>query len=101
MTEEQKEALDAVNKINDKLVGEYSECDNLEMVPMLSITFVDVYFFISISIPDEFNGQEIKLFNSENNDRVFYEKTNEYETIYDTITRRFLQIKKQIRNIKW
>jgi len=99
MTEDQKDAIIDIEKINEKLYDKYEKDNNIDNLPIVSITIADVYFFIAISISDEFDGQEIKIFNSENNDRIYYEKSNTYETFYKLIKRKFLDIKNEINNV--
>jgi len=101
MTEDQKDAINAIEKINEKLYAKYDKNDDLDNLPIVNITIADMYFFIAISIPDEFHGQEVKIFNSENNDRIFYEKSNTYETFYKLIKRKFLETKEEIYCVKW
>jgi hypothetical protein len=57
--------------------------------------------FISLTIPSEKNIiPEIQIYHSEDNDRIFYEKSNKYETYYKFIKRKFIEIKKEINSIK-
>ena len=101
MNKEQKEAYEAVENINEKLFIEYDKNDNLDYLPIFSITIADYYFFVSLSIPHDFESQEINIFNSESNDRIYYEKTDKYETFEDLFKRRFLETKVQISDVKW
>lgn len=108
MTEDQKEAFEAVEKINEELYKKYSVknpshfgYDSLDIMPIVSICFADVYMFISVSIPSKNNQlPEIQLYHSENNDRIYYKKSNRYETYYKYIKRKFIEIKKEIYFIK-
>jgi len=107
MTQEQKEILNAVDKINEELFEKYNKKDKedkfndwIELMPILSFTFADAYSHISISIPSEYEPQEIHLYNSENNDRIYYEKTNKDETFYKLIKRKFLEVKDNLNIIK-
>lgn len=43
---------------------------------------------------------EITLYNSENNDRIYYEKSDKYETFYKYIKRKFIEIKEEIYSVK-
>jgi hypothetical protein len=108
MTTEQQEAFDAVEKINEELFEKYDKLnivdnykDWISAMPILSITFAGMYMFISLSIPSVKNIMpEIQIYNSEDNDRIFYEKSNKYETYYKFIKRKFIEIKKEINSIK-
>jgi len=104
MTQDQKEAFDAVQRINQELYEKYkllSKKDESSM-PILSITFADSMIFISISLvsTDSLDLPEINLYSSVNDDRIYYEKSNKYETFYKFIKRKFNLIKKEIYNIK-
>jgi len=101
MSEEQKEALDVVENINEKLFIKYDKDNNLDYLPVFSIIISDYCFSVSLSIPDDYESQEIKIFNSENNDRIYYEKTDTNETFENLFQRKFSEIKKEIFDIKW
>lgn len=96
----QKEALDAVEKINCELYDKYS--DRIDDMPILCVTIAGEYTFISLSIPSKANVNlpEIHLFNSENDDRIYYEESDKYESLYKLIKRKFIEIKKEIYNTK-
>ena len=100
MTTEQLEAFDAVQKINEELYAKYSKIDKLDEYPILSITFADNMTFISLSPSSIINLPEIHLYNSVNDDRIFYEKSNKYETFYKFIKRKFILVKEEIYAIK-
>jgi len=109
MTKEQNEAFKAVEKINEELYKKYSKknpknfnYDSLDKMPIISITVAGVYMFIGISIPssDVCTIPEISIYHSENNDRIFYEKGNTYETFYKFIKRKFIEIKEELYAIK-
>lgn len=57
--------------------------------------------FITLSIPSKNNIlPDITLYNSEDNDRILYEKKNKYETFYKLIKRKFLEVKEEIQVVK-
>lgn len=64
---------------------------------MLSITIAGEYFTNNISIPDEFTPIEIPLFISINNDRIYYEQSDRYETFKHYISRKFRKIKLKLK----
>ena len=101
MTQEQQDAFDAVEKINDELFNKYDKKNDIGSMPIVSITFAGTYMFISLSLPSV-NSQmpEIHIYNSENNDRIYYEKGDKYETFYKFIKRKFIEIKNEIYSIK-
>lgn len=109
MTQEQKEAFIAVQKINEELSIKYTKLNNkdiykdwLSLTPILSITIADSMTFINLSIPYDLNCEipEFNIYSSENNDRIFYEKGNKYESFYKFIKRKFLEIKEVINSVK-
>ncbi len=110
MNEEQKEAFEAVEKINDELFKKYykkDENDNskdwLAVVPIVSITFANDYMFIGLSITSsEYDCQlpEFTIYNSQNNDRIYYEKSDKYESFYKYVKRKFIEMKEEINAIK-
>jgi len=106
---EQKKAFDAVQKINNELYQKYSKkdpdnCnyDSLDKMPMLSITFANNYTFITLAIPstNTLHIPELHIYNSEADDRIYYEKSDRYETYYKYIKRKFIEIKNEIYSIK-
>jgi hypothetical protein len=109
MTEEQKEAFEAVNKINEELFKKYNKKnendiykDWLAVMPIVSITFASGYILIELTIPSTNTCQlpEFVIYNSEDNDRIYYEKSDKYESFYKFIKRKFIEIKQEICNIK-
>lgn len=109
MTELQKEALEAVGKINTELYKKYSKLDAkdkykdwISITPMLSITISGNYTFIGLSIPSKNTCSipEFHIYNSEDNDRIYYEKSDKYETFYKFIKRKFIEIKNEVNLIK-
>jgi len=109
MNEEQKEAFEAVCKINEELYKKYSRkdpknfnYDSLDKMPIVSITFASNYMFINLTIPSSEICvlPEIEIYSSENNDRIYYEKSNKYETFYKFIKRKFIDVKTEIYSVK-
>ncbi len=99
MTDEQKNALDVVDKLNADLYDLYGE-DNFDDIPIVSIVIADYMFAISLNVSDDYEGQEIKLYNSENNDMIYNENTDTYEDLYVLLKRRFKEIKKMLNKIQ-
>ena len=98
LTEEQKEAITACEKLNDKLSVKYEH--EPENQPILS---TNIYYYacsVDINIPHEFGFINIQLYNSENNDREFIENKNDYEPLYTYLTRTYNDLKNLINNIK-
>jgi hypothetical protein len=108
MSEEQKEAFEAVEKINNELFIKYNKknsddayIDWIARMPIVSVTFADYMIFISIGLASELGDvPEIKVYNSECNDRIYYEKSDKYESYYMLIKRKFREIKRAINEIK-
>ncbi|MFA5527820.1 MAG: hypothetical protein WC996_04330 [Peptostreptococcales bacterium] len=96
MTEEQKEAFEAVEKINEELFEYFDNKLMLNNQPILSITFADYITLIGLSIPLTLTSLEINIYNSEYDDRNYNEKDDEYEKFYPFIKRKFNEIKEEI-----
>lgn len=107
MNEEQKLALEAVDAINQELFDKYDALnekdaykDWLSIMPTLSVTIAGGYTFIGLSLASEYGElPEIHLYNSENNDLIYYEENDSYELFYDYIKRKFAEIKEEIYSI--
>ena len=109
MTEEQKEAFEDVEKINAEIFKKYDKLnqkddyvDWISKMPIVSITVAGNYMFIGLSLQSTKTCSlpEITIYNSEDNDRIFYEKGNKYETFYKFIKRKFIEIKEEIYSVK-
>ncbi len=100
MEKYQQEAFKSVKEINDKLFEEYDKLNNLKSLPLLSITFSSNMTLISLSLPCENEEQIIQIYNSEYNDRKYYENSDKYETFNHYIKRKFKEIKQNLNNIK-
>lgn len=96
MTEEQKEAFEAVEKINEELFEYFDNKLMLNNQPILSITFADYITLIGLSIPLTSTSLEINIYNSEDDDRIYDEENDEYEKFYPFIKRKFNEIKEEI-----
>lgn len=95
MNEKQKEAFEAVQQINEELYVKYEH--NMNQLPVIAITFADIFMSISILIP---NFPEINLYPCEDDDRIFSEKTGDYEPFYYFIKRKFCIIQEEINKVK-
>ena len=94
MNELQQEAFDAVEKINYELFERYGD-DYENDMPIVSVSFASYMTLINLSISDiEFN-----LYLSEEDDRIYYEENDAYETFYDFIKRKFNLIKEEINKV--
>ena len=109
MTDEQKQAFNAVEKINEELYKKYSkknpnnfDYDSLDKMPVVSVCFSGVYIIISVFVPstNKCDFPEFILYHSEWDDRIYYEESNTYETFYKFIKRKFRIIKKELNTIK-
>lgn len=96
LSEEQLKATQAVQKINNELYDKYGWENHIDL---FSITICSYYFFITFNINTN-HIIEIPIYNSENEDRIFYEKANKYEEWYFYIKRKFREIKEDLNNIK-
>lgn len=102
MTIEQTEAFEAVEKINDELINKYYKREDIDTMPLVSITFVGIYLFINLTIPSarDVESIDIPIYNSENDNRIYYEKSNKKESFYKFIKRKFIEIKRCINEVK-
>ena len=94
LNKKQTEAILAVQKLNNEMYDKFG-WDNLNL-PIFSITIVGFYTFIFLNIAEH----EIKLYNSENDDRVYYEKSDKYESFYTYLKRKFRDYKSNLEKIK-
>jgi hypothetical protein len=98
MVLKQQEIFDVIASMNESLYAKYGDEMNNDY-PILSVTFADTYIFVSISIPSDV-PIDLQLYNSENNDRLFDVKLNEYESFESYIKRKYNDIVQAINNIK-
>ena len=96
MNNTQKDIIDAVDIINEEL---YEKAVNKQKFPYLLITFAPFVESVDLILNADFCS-EINIYNSEDNDREFFEKTNEYETFYKYFKRNIKEVKKEISSIK-
>ena len=96
MTEEQKEAFEAVEKINEELFEYFANKLMLNNQPILTITFAEYMTLIGLSIPLTSTSLEIDIYNSEDDDRIYDEENDEYEKFYPFIKRKFNEIKEEL-----
>jgi hypothetical protein len=97
LSEKQLNALKAVQKINNEI---YDKVGWENHGDLLSITISSYYFFISLNINHNDFNLECPLYNSENDDRIYYEKSDKYEEWYSFLKRKFRLIKDQLNIIK-
>jgi len=95
LSEEQIGAINAVQRINNELYDKFGFNVDWEH-PLLSCTISSYYMSIEINI----NEITLPLYNSSNNDRIYYEKSNKYEEWYSYIKRKFREIKQLLDSLK-
>lgn len=109
MTEKQQEAFDAVTKINEELTKKYLKkqakdpfSNWLDYIPILTVTLANDMIIINLSIPSDFEVSlpEIHIYSSFNDDRIYYEGVDRYESFYKLIKRKFLLVKETINKVK-
>ena len=102
MEYEREEAAEAVSRINDELYAKYGEEGrDLSYMPALSITFGNSEVSISLHIPSDYGEiPSLLLYNSENNDREYYENFDTEERLYKLIKRKFREVKKIINDLE-
>ena len=97
ITDEQKEAVEAVEKINDEII---EALNNDSIVPnTLNITLSGCDFHIDFIVYTNQSYVKLHIYNSANDDRILDEHTGEYESFYNYIKRKFNEIKTVINNI--
>lgn len=96
MTEEQKEAFEAVEKINEELFEYFDNKLMLNNQPILTITFAEYMTLIGLSVPLTSTSLDINIYNSVDDDRIYDEENDEYEKFYPFIKRKFNEIKEEI-----
>ena len=94
LSEKQLNAIRAVQKINNEIHDKF-EWDNPNL-PYISITICSYMIGITINV----NNVEFNIYNSEQDDRIYYEKSNKYEEWYSFIKRKFRKLKKEIELTK-
>lgn len=98
MTPEQKNAFTAVKKLNKELELKYKDFSS---IPLISITFAGLYMFIGLSTTaTNIDMPAFTIYNSTNDDRIYYESLNKYESYYKYIKRKFNLIKEEIYSIE-
>lgn len=96
MTEKQKEAFEAVEKINEELFEYFDNKLMLNNQPILSITFAEYMTLIGLSIPLTSTSLDINIYNSVDDDRKYDYENDEYEKFYPFIKRKFNEIKEEL-----
>jgi hypothetical protein len=105
MTDKQQEAFSAVQLINEELWKKYDKkhrndafVDWHSRCPTFICLLGQEHVAINVSIPDFI---EIQLYSSWTEEkRIYYEKSDKYETFYKFIKRRFREIKEELNAIK-
>lgn len=92
-----QEECDAVQRINEELYEKHQLADGGTKIA-LGITVIDFFCEIKIYFFEE--NIELLLYNSENNDRIYNDKSDEYESIYVYLKRKFKELKKLINSVK-
>lgn len=98
MTKEQSSAFEAVQKINQELESKSKK----DFCPALCVTFSNSHTFISLSIPstNEVDFPEIHIYSSINDDRIYFELSDKYESFYKFIKRKFKIIRTALYNVR-
>lgn len=93
MTELQKEAVEAAEKLNTQL----KKYDRVGFVVELASQSVYIHLWVSF-----FDLVEIKIsiYDSRDDDRIFYPKLNREEKLTALLRRKFREIKKDLNKIK-
>lgn len=93
LSEKQIGAIEAVQRINNEIHDKFGwNSDH----PVLSVSIAGWYLLINISI----GSQELLLYSSEDDDRIYYEKSDKYEEWYSYIKRKFREVKEEIEKVK-
>jgi len=103
MTQEQEEALSAIEAINDKFNETQNPEDGSFFPPTLTMTIMNSYTLISLLL---FLGDgeelELPIYSSENDDRNFCEDENSghYESFNEFLHRKLKETEKQLHDIR-
>jgi hypothetical protein len=92
---DQMACLEAVQRLNNELHDKFG-WDNPDL-PIISMRIARYHYEVSITL---YNSLEIVLFNSSENDRIYYEKPDKYENFYPYLKRKFRETKQYINQIK-
>jgi hypothetical protein len=95
LSEKQLQCLKAVQKINNEM---YNKEGWRSHDTLLNITICSWYFAVSININKA--NTEIQLFNSEQDDRIYYELSDKYEEFYSYLKRKYREAKEIVNDIK-
>jgi len=95
ISDKQSGALKAIQKINNEMHDKegWRNHDTL-----LSINICSFRFFITLNV-NKVNA-EFLLYDSDQDDRIYYEKSGKYEEWYSYIKRKFREIKWNLDSIK-
>lgn len=95
LSEEQQKCIEAVQRINNEMHEKegWQEHDTL-----LSVTICSYHFFVCLDINNA--NAKIDLYNSSNDDRIYYEKSDKYEEFYSFLKRKYREAKDIINEIK-
>lgn len=100
MTEKEHAIYDAVQRINDELDKKWSKRGH-DMQPIVSCVFGSHVQAIDIHLSSSaIKFQSINLWCSVDDDRIYYEKSDKYETWYQLIKRKWRQAKEEVNMIK-
>lgn len=97
--------LAVVEKLNDEMADKMGDWRLVESAPTISLTIVPpskkwgIIGFVAINLTIE-TGQEFQLYNSVDDDRAYYEKSDTYESWYKYIKRKWKQQRESYVNIK-
>lgn len=105
MTDKQQEALTAVQLLNEELWKKYDKkhkkddwTDWHSKCPILTCVIGQYHVAINLTIQ---GFPEIPLYNSwAEEERIYYERSDKYETFYKFIKRKFREIKEELNTIK-
>ena len=103
MTQEQEEALSAIEAINDKFNETQNQEDGSFFPPTLTMTIMNSYTRISLLL---FLGDgeelELPIYSSENDDRNFFEDENagHYESFNEFLHRKLKETEKKLHDIR-
>jgi len=97
LSEEQEKCLKAIQKINNEQHDKVGWEDHGDL---LSMTICSYHFVITLNINHNLFDAEVNLYNSGNDDRIYYEKSDKYEEWYSFIKRKFREVKSELNNIK-
>jgi len=101
MYEEIREVQMVIDLLNDEMYDNLENKDSLNDLPQFSITIIDSLWSVDLLMNySDINMPKIPIYESESDERIYYEKTDDYEEYEDLFRRKFKAVLKKLNNVK-